>query len=77
MQEWLHRVCNVRPEDKISAKELRARLKLKSMKEYLQDRRLQGVGHLERMEKSAGSSKCRTFKFNCSFLRVQPKKIWN
>ena len=33
--------CHVRPEDKISAEELRARLKLNSMKEYLQDRGLQ------------------------------------
>ena len=32
-------MCNVRPDDKISAEELRTRLKLNSMREYLQDGR--------------------------------------
>ena len=38
MVRWM---CNVRPEDGFSAEELRSRLKLKGVREYLQDRRLQ------------------------------------
>ena len=38
MIRWL---CNVRPEDRIYAEELETRLILKSMRECLQDRRLQ------------------------------------
>ena len=33
-------LCNFRPEDRISVEELRTRLKLKSTRESLQDRRL-------------------------------------
>ena len=47
----------LRFEDRISTKELGTRLKLKSRMEFLQDRRLQCFGHLERMEESAWSSK--------------------
>ena len=47
------------------------------MKKYLEDRRLQWFGHLERMEESAGSIKCRTFKVSHSFLRVRPRRKWN
>ena len=49
MVRWM---CNVKSEDKISAEELRTRMKLKSMKECLQDRRLQWFVHIERMEMS-------------------------
>ena len=38
MARWM---CNVRPEDRICSEEFRTRLKLKSMREYVQDRRLQ------------------------------------
>ena len=62
-------MCNVRPEDRISAEKLRIRLKLMSIKEYLQYRRLQWFGHLERTEETAWSSKCRTFKVSGSFAR--------
>ena len=34
MVRWM---CNVRPEDRIFAKELRTKLKLKSMRKYVQD----------------------------------------
>ena len=56
------RMCDVRPDDRISAEELRTRLKLKNTRECLQDRRLHWFSHLERMEESAWSSKCRTLK---------------
>ena len=46
MQGWLNG-CNVRSEDRVSMEELRTRLKLKSMRECLQDRRLQWFGALE------------------------------
>ena len=62
-------MCNVRPEDRISAVELLTRLKFKSMKECLQDTKLQWFGYLEGMEKNAWSSKYRTFNISSSFLR--------
>ena len=55
-------MCNITPQDMISAEELTIRQKLKSMREFLQDRRLQRFGHLKRMEESAQSSTCRTCK---------------
>ena len=70
-------ISNGRPDDRISAEELRTRLKLKNMREYLWDRKLQWFGHLESMEESAWSSKCRTFKSSGSFLSGQPGKTWN
>ena len=50
MVRWIY---NINPEDKIYAEELRASLKLFSLRERLQDKRLQWFGHVERMEKSA------------------------
>lgn len=49
MVRWIY---NINPEDKIYAEELRASLKLFSLRERLQDKRLQWFGHVERMEKS-------------------------
>ena len=46
-------ICNVKPEDTIFEEELRTKLKLRSMGQCLQDRKLQWFGHLERMEESA------------------------
>ena len=67
MVTWM---CNTRPEDKISTKEIRIRLKLKSMRKCLQDKkRLQWPDHLERMEESDWSSKCKTFDVSSSFHR--------
>ena len=48
---------SVRPEDRISAKELKTRLKLNDMMKCMQDGILQWFGHLERMEDNAWSSK--------------------
>ena len=48
---------HVMPDDRIAAEELRTRLKLKSLKNCLQDGRLQWFGHLKRMKDSAWSSK--------------------
>ena len=62
-------MCNVRLDDKISAEELRTRLKLKSMSKCVQDRRLEWFGHLERMEESAWSSKCRTFQVSQGIIQ--------
>ena len=44
MTRWM---CNVKSEDKISAEELRTRLKLNMMRECLPDKRLPWLGHLE------------------------------
>ena len=65
--------CNVRPEDSISAGELKTRLKSKSVRKCLQDRRLQWYSHLE----SAWSSKYRTFQVSSSLLRGRPRKTQN
>ena len=66
-------IRNVRP-DRISAKELRIRLKLKGMTGCVQDRKLQWLYHLEKMEECACSGSCRTFKVSSSFPRGQPRK---
>lgn len=68
---------DVRLEDKISVDQLRSSLKLKNIGECLKSRRLQWFAHLEKMEESAWSSKCRIFKISCSFLRRRPKETWN
>ena len=60
---------DVKPEHKISAEKLRSSLKLKNMGECLQTRRLQWLGHLERMEGSAWSSKYRSSKASGSFSK--------
>ena len=54
MVRW---ICRVRPEEKISAKEL----KLNSMRECFQDIRLQWISHLERVKKNVWCSKYRIF----------------
>ena len=58
--QWM---CNIRTENRILAQELRTRLKLNSMKQYLQDSR-KWSGHVERWEGGTWSSRCRAFKFS-------------
>ena len=48
-ERMIRLICNVRLEDRLTANELRFRLKLNSIWECLQDRRLRWFGHLERM----------------------------
>ena len=67
MLGWMR---NVRPEDRISLEKFRNRLKLNSMRECLEDRRLQWFDQLERMEKNAWLSKYRSFKVRGSFPRI-------
>ena len=43
-------MCSVGPVDRISAEELRTRLKLNSMREYLQDMTLQWFGLLKKLK---------------------------
>ena len=74
MGRWIY---NIRPQDRIPEEELRTRLKLKGMRECLQDRRLRWLGHLDRMEEGAWYSKCRTFKVNGSFPRGRSRKTCN
>ena len=50
MVRWM---CSIRPERRISLRELKTRLKLNSTRECLQDRILQSFGHLEKMEENA------------------------
>ena len=58
----VRRISIFRPANRISAEEFRTRLKLKSMRECLQGRRVKWFCRLKRMEESAWSSKCRTFQ---------------
>ena len=54
-------VCNAKARNRISADELKTRVKSTGMKIYLQDRRLPWFGHLETVEESTWSIKCKTF----------------
>ena len=67
-------MCNVSLEEMISPEELRTRLKLKSVRECLQHRRMEWFGLLERKEESVWSSKGKTFKVSESFPRGRPSK---
>ena len=62
-------ISNSRLENRTSAEEFRTRHKLKSIRKCLLGRVQYWVGHLERMEESSWSSKCRTFKDSGSFPR--------
>ena len=70
-------MCNARPRGRTSAQEHRNRLKLNSMRDCLEDRKLQLFGHLERMEENAWYGKCRTFKVSGSFPRRLLRKTQN
>lgn len=61
MVRW---ICRVRPEEKISAKEL----KLNSMMECFQDIRLQCISHLERVKKNA-------WRISDSFPRWSERRV--
>lgn len=67
-------MCNVSLEEMISPEELRARLKLKNVRECLQHRRMEWFGLLERKEQSVWSSKGKAFKVSESFPRGRPSK---
>lgn len=67
---------NIRPENRLSAEDLRSGLKPKSLRQCLLDRRPQWFGHLEKMEESAWSSKYSTSKDSASFRR-RPRKTLN
>lgn len=64
---------NVRPEDRISAENLRSRPKMNGMNKCLQDRKLQWFGHMERMEQDVWFSKS-TFKVSGSFSKRRPRQ---
>ena len=67
-------MCNIRPEEKISAEKRRTRLELKSMRDCAQDRTLKWFGHSEKIKDSTWSSQCKTFKVRGSLPRKQPRK---
>ena len=74
MIKW---ICNVRPEDRIFAEECRTLLKLKSMRECLQNKRLHWSGHLEEIEYSAWFSKYKTSNVSDNFPRARPSNTRN
>ena len=50
---------------------------MKSIRECLQNRRLQWFSYLERTLENASSSKCRNFQVSGSFFRIRLMKTWN
>ena len=73
MIRWM---CNVSVKDRLSSKELRKRLNLDSIGSCMQNRRLRWFGHVERMDKNAWASRCRTIKVTGTTGRGRPKKTW-
>ena len=71
MARWM---CNYRPMDKLSAEILRTRVKMNSMRESLQNGKLNWFGHLERIEVSTWSVKCRILTASDSFPRGRPRE---
>ena len=69
----VRQICNVTPDDRISAEELKTRQK--DTRECLQDNRLRLFGHLERTELNVWSSKGRTFKIGISFSSHLPGSL--
>ena len=61
-------MSNASPEERISAGELRPRLKLKSIRQCLQDRRLEWFGCLEIMGENSWSIKHRTYKDSAEMI---------
>ena len=52
-------------------------MQLDSVREYIQHRRLQWFGHLERIEVDAWISKCRDIMVDGSLARGRPQKSWS
>ena len=61
------------PEGRFSVEEFRNRLKLYRIR----SRRVEYFSHLGRMEESAWSSKCRTFKVGARFFLRRPRRMWS
>ena len=73
MIRWM---CNVSVKDRLSSKELRKRLHVDSIGSCMQNRRLCWFGHVERMDKNAWASRCRTIKVAGTTGRGRLKKTW-
>ena len=69
-------MCNVSVKDRLSSKELRKILHLDSIGSCMQNRRLRWFGHVERMDKNAWASRCRTIKVTGTTGRGRLKKTW-
>ena len=67
-------MCGVSLNDKVPSLELRNRMRLGSLREYIQHRRLQWFGHLERMEVGTWPSKCRDIMVDDSLAKGRPRK---
>ena len=70
-------MCGISLNDKVPILELRNRMRLNSLRECMQHRRLQWFGHLEKMEANAWASKCRDIMVDDRLARGRPRKSWS
>ncbi|XP_057304317.1 uncharacterized protein LOC130641512 isoform X1 [Hydractinia symbiolongicarpus] len=73
MVRWM---CNASLRDRKSSDELRSRLSLCRIKDVIQIRRLNWLGHLERMEEDNWVRKCRDLIVPGAKPRGRPRKTW-
>ncbi|XP_057295443.1 uncharacterized protein LOC130623915 [Hydractinia symbiolongicarpus] len=73
MVRWM---CNASLRDRKSSDELRSRLSLCRIKDFIQIRRLNWLGHLERMEEDNWVRKCRDLIVPGAKPRGRPRKTW-
>lgn len=73
MIKWIY---NIWSEDRISAQLFVNRLQLNTSREWLPNRQLRWLGHLERMEENFRASKYKKFEVVDSSDRGLPRKRW-
>ncbi|XP_057298413.1 uncharacterized protein LOC130629284 [Hydractinia symbiolongicarpus] len=73
MVTWM---CNASLRDRKSSDDLRSRLSLRRIKDVIQIRRLNWLGHLERMEENNWVRKCRDLIVPGAKPRGRPRKTW-
>ena len=74
MVRWM---CRVKLNDHIPSRVLRDRLRLVSVRELIQTKRLSWFGHLERMDDNNWVSKCRHCVVDGRSVKGRPRKTWN
>ena len=74
MIRWM---CNVTLKDRVSSSDLRKRLKLDSISECMQKRRLCWFGHVERKDDGDWVKKCRTMRLEGAAVKGRPRKTWD
>ena len=73
MARW---ICGVSLRDKISNKEVRGRLGIKSVEEMVRQSRLRWFGHVERQDDTSWTKRCMNMEVAGTRLRGRPKTSW-